>query len=73
MGFALFSSPSLGVTNCMFITLLCGGRDAFKKRWIMRVKIYVIFVRKIGACFSLAQNSEHNPVRNYVTNYLIFN
>jgi hypothetical protein len=33
----------------------------------------VIFVNMIGACFSPAQNSEHDPMRNYVTNSLIFN
>jgi hypothetical protein len=33
----------------------------------------VIFVNRIGECFSLAQNSKHDPMRNYVTNSLIFN
>jgi hypothetical protein len=47
--------------NCAFITLLYGGTDAFS------------FVNRIGAYFFLAQNSEHDPMKNYVTDFLIFN
>jgi hypothetical protein len=31
------------------------------------------FVSRMRACFSLASTAEHDPMRTYVTNSLIFN
>jgi hypothetical protein len=74
MGFALFPSPILDATK---LYVYYAAEMLLRKVWKLNTQHasenICYFVNTIGACFSLAQNSEHDPMRNYATNSLIFN
>jgi hypothetical protein len=61
----------------MVTALLCTDRDAFKKVKELNThhacENICYFVSRRRACFSQAQNAEHDPMRIYVANSLIFN